>query len=247
MKSIFSILIILYSAVLVTQAQIGVSTDNPFGLFHIDPLSNTTKSGTTIINDTDDVVVTQDGRVGIGTAAPVSLVSLDIKGDIIISGNSPQADYVLHSDDLGNGFWKPVVYSLSMQNGQLSNSYPLYGGVFAYSNMYDITITPIILTKGKWLIYARMAITYVTRPSVVGYMQLINTTNPLDLKPFPIAGVTLPQMTPPYFVVPYMFGVVNVATDSPMKVEVFAKSVEGTPTTTASYGGSTFFALKLAD
>lgn len=54
--------------VLQSFAQIGVNTDNPQQLFHIDAQRNT--SGTT--NISDDVVIDSNGNMGIGTISPTA-------------------------------------------------------------------------------------------------------------------------------------------------------------------------------
>ncbi len=65
-------------------AQVGVDTENPQGIFHLDPKKDT--NGTT--NVSDDFVVSDSGQVGIGTVSPATNQKLHIAGDSKISGNA---------------------------------------------------------------------------------------------------------------------------------------------------------------
>lgn len=61
------------------KSQVGINTTNPLQTFHVDPLKNTTGSGSSVSNTSDDFVVTAQGNVGIGTTAPNT--KLQIVGD----------------------------------------------------------------------------------------------------------------------------------------------------------------------
>lgn len=73
---IFSI--ILFFVILVdVSAQIGINTEKPFSnlLLHIDPLRNT--SETTISTQLDDVVISADGKLGLGTTNPTANLTVN--------------------------------------------------------------------------------------------------------------------------------------------------------------------------
>ena len=98
---------------------IGINTDNPQGVLHIDGASTTettnpAASEGSIISAgqaTDDVVVDASGRVGVGLLAPEIKTKLDIlpsstAGSILrIADGTQGAGKYLFSDDDGTGTW----------------------------------------------------------------------------------------------------------------------------------------------
>ncbi len=65
-------------------AQVGIETENPQGIFHVDPQKDT--NGTN--NASDDFIISDSGQVGIGTVSPAVNQKLHIAGDSKISGNA---------------------------------------------------------------------------------------------------------------------------------------------------------------
>lgn len=96
-----------------SYGQIGINTENPQALLHIDgastPATTNPSSGTiTDAQALDDIVITNDGNIGIGTLSPSAKVSIvttgSVKGISIIDGTEG-ANKVLVSDDNGIGKW----------------------------------------------------------------------------------------------------------------------------------------------
>ena len=92
------------------NAQVGINTENPQGMFHIDGQGNTTAN----TNISDDVVVTATGNVGVGTNAPATKV--DIRTSTAGNGfrlqDGTQGNgMVLTSDANGNGKWAAPGFS----------------------------------------------------------------------------------------------------------------------------------------
>lgn len=87
-------------------AQVGINTNNPQGIFHIDAKGDT--SGNT--NVTDDVIVTKDGNIGIGTILPQAKVDIysTVAGAIRIEDGNVGAGRAMLSDNTGVGKWSPV-------------------------------------------------------------------------------------------------------------------------------------------
>jgi hypothetical protein len=114
MKKIISILFLLVIGSTISYAQIGIYTSNPQTLFHIDGAKDNAASGVpSTAQQANDVVITKEGRLGIGTNTPAnnlevnsgtarvsgvkmtqlpsaSILSTDASGNII-SGNSESA------------------------------------------------------------------------------------------------------------------------------------------------------------
>lgn len=86
------------------HAQVGVNTTNPVGIFHVDPLKNTTNADNKP-ETSDDIVVDADGNVGIGTAKPEK--KLHIEGNAIFTGkdtlNSINVNKIIVNDVLRIG------------------------------------------------------------------------------------------------------------------------------------------------
>lgn len=64
-------------------SQVGINTKNPEQIFHIDPLANNNLS---VANKTsDDVVITSQGKLGIGTTVPNK--ELEVRGNTLFAGD----------------------------------------------------------------------------------------------------------------------------------------------------------------
>lgn len=123
-KIILATIALLFSNICV--AQIGINTENPQAIFHIDGASTlvTTNPLTgTVTPDqaTDDVVITTSGNVGIGTITPVTRV--DIKsstpGAIRIVDSTEGEGKVLTSNANGVASWA----SMSITGGASSTTW----------------------------------------------------------------------------------------------------------------------------
>ncbi|WP_062178108.1 hypothetical protein [Dysgonomonas macrotermitis] len=95
------------------NAQVGINTKKPLGWFHIDTNGNT--EGTTLAptNDSDDVIITFDGNMGIGTALPTNKLTIVSTGTNtgLHLPNGAGTGKVLTSDAYGNGVWNQPGFS----------------------------------------------------------------------------------------------------------------------------------------
>lgn len=129
MKKIF-LLIISLLFMNISSAQMGINTQNPVGLFHIDPAGNTDSSAT--FNIDDDVVVDKYGNVGVGVVNPQA--KLDIysvtPGSILISDTSEGLSKVLTSSVDGSAFWTNMIGSwrASLLGGNLPPNFTTIPG-----------------------------------------------------------------------------------------------------------------------
>ncbi|PKF74486.1 hypothetical protein [Chryseobacterium sp. PMSZPI] len=152
---------LLLGATHVAFAQVGVNTPNPQAMFHLDGKKNNETSGpVSPANQTDDVVMTANGYVGIGNNNPVT--SLDIKttgtsaspvSGIKIADGAQNANYVLTSDANGNGQWKPVRLTVVRGVNGAGIDIP-----FNFTNTFRYTGSYIDLPPGKWLVTVQQLI-----------------------------------------------------------------------------------------
>lgn len=105
---------LLFSAITIYNAlsQIGINTDNPQQLFHLDGASsaattNPENGAISAIQATDDVVINSEGYVGIGTSTPSTQLHIS-SGSIKIDDGSQQERRVLISDADGNASWGAI-------------------------------------------------------------------------------------------------------------------------------------------
>ncbi|WP_454046166.1 hypothetical protein [Chryseobacterium sp. Marseille-Q8038] len=73
------VLLTAFLMALYSKGQVGINTSNPQGVFHIDGNKDNAATGVpTALQQTNDVVVTPTGSVGLGTVSPNSSAILDI-------------------------------------------------------------------------------------------------------------------------------------------------------------------------
>ncbi len=156
------------------QAQVGINTEHPQGTFHVDPLKNNNSNGTpTSAQMKDDVLITPDGNISLGTA---DTNPKSVKVDINTSGtkNAPVTGFILQdgnqattklliSDADGNATWKytspqgAIIGRFTSSTGVLvsanSNLSGTFGGLtLSTRNVLGFVRTSgeIILPPGRW-------------------------------------------------------------------------------------------------
>lgn len=110
--------------------QIGINTENPKTLLHIDgastPATTNPPTGNIIADQaTDDIVITNQGKVGIGTMTPTTkldIISQSAGGAIRIADTTEGIGKMLVSDANGVGTWGSVIGSWF---SILSGSWPI--------------------------------------------------------------------------------------------------------------------------
>jgi len=143
------------------MAQLGINTNNPQQIFHIDGgkdanTMNPTTGVPTLSQQVDDFVVTSNGSIGVGTINPTHRLEINNQtnnGAIRIQDGSEGFNKMLVSDQEGVGTWvlpnamKSVIVGrfekTSTGEGIIINSDQLG---WKYSNV------SIKLTKGVWMI-----------------------------------------------------------------------------------------------
>lgn len=144
-----------------SYSQVGINTQNPLGILHIDGAKDNPNSGTSLspTQQSNDFIVTSTGNVGIGTINPTHKLE-------IISSTSPairiedgyqKEGYVMMSDTNGNGQWRATTQAIT---GNLpTNGYSSNVGTKGYTNV------SIKLPPGKWLILTNIVLSANPSPT----------------------------------------------------------------------------------
>ena len=167
MKNIYLTIYILLLATGIGISQekgIGINTENPQAIFHIDAKKDNGDIPNPV-NTSDDVVFTTEdnipyyGKVGVGKINPD--VSLDINGNIRLEdGHETNANILVSTDSLGNAKW--VVPSRPLiKIGQIGDNIYLP----LDESAIDLTEQPLILSQGRWLILSKFVIKPTVFPS----------------------------------------------------------------------------------
>ncbi|PXV58825.1 hypothetical protein CLV62_1435 [Dysgonomonas alginatilytica] len=161
---ILFILSFVQSVFISLNAQIGVNTETPVGIFHIDAKGNNPTG--TISNSSltlDDIVVSNQGNLGIGTVAPRAKLhivtggtaSTPVIGVKLVDGNQ-KADRLLTSDTNGYASWKDVPPMPVAVATKVGSNIPTNTATFYNTNTY------IILPPGRWKVTATTLIAVST-------------------------------------------------------------------------------------
>lgn len=158
-KYFFSLLIIISGKIFSQDKNVGIDTNNPKSLLHVDGGKDNPKIATEIPSATqiaNDVLVTKEGNIGIGVLTPTT--KLDIysttEGALKLVDGTQGANKVLMSDANGIATWqtlnslKAVVTGVFPSTGtQVQGDGTLNSfGAVKYSQTY------IDLTPGNWLV-----------------------------------------------------------------------------------------------
>ncbi|REC71515.1 hypothetical protein DRF60_20585 [Chryseobacterium elymi] len=107
-KNILVLIAFLISAV--TYSQVGINTENPQGIFHIDGQKDNPNIGVpATAQQLNDFVVTPTGNVGVGSISPSE--KLEVKGNISLSSNGSASSSIKFYENNNNGNNKIIVKS----------------------------------------------------------------------------------------------------------------------------------------
>ena len=147
MKKIVLLIMGLYFIGLI-QAQVGINTQSPQGVLHIDPHGDTNGS----LNMSDDVTVNKYGNVGIGTTNPQRKLEIisSTPGAIRIADTSEGVTKVLTSSSNGSATWVNIIgsWNASLTGGNLpyttttaSRKINFTGGTISNPGVGSINVT----------------------------------------------------------------------------------------------------------
>ncbi|WP_062180182.1 hypothetical protein [Dysgonomonas macrotermitis] len=135
------------------NAQVGINTQNPQGVFHIDAYHNTS-SVPTDAQLADDIIIDSNGKIGFGMMPSLTDDSkIQVKGGITIVDGNQSVNKVLISDANGTGTWQ--TNKISYQNVTLSGS----GATLLYNQpagTFLLTGTTITLPPGRYAVNVYM-------------------------------------------------------------------------------------------
>ncbi|CAA7196680.1 hypothetical protein [Chryseobacterium potabilaquae] len=134
--------------------QVGVNTQNPQGVFHVDGAKDNALTGTpTVAQQANDVIITSSGSIGVGTTSPSTKLHINTVSNekaLRITDGTQGAGKVLTSDSNGIGSWQDagVAGGITTITGVTPQTLTPYGTTDdKYMNSY------IDLPTGKWFIF----------------------------------------------------------------------------------------------
>lgn len=214
------------------QAQVGINTKNPLGVFHIDPKGNTGGTASAPTNDSDDVIVTRTGRVGIGTANPTA--TLDVRGTVRINDGTQGSGNIFTTAGTGLGYWDSE-FKFKIIQGNISN------GVLLTTSWQTISTQPLVITAGKWLLSARVVSQNSSVSTYYTWLQIYDSTAAVAIN----AGGQRPTADSGLYCIVQSAGVVEVAAGQTKQIILQAQNHSGVTRTSGSIGGSYLYAIKL--
>jgi hypothetical protein len=161
MKYIFILFtLISYSAL----AQIGIQTEQPTQFLHIDAAKNNNNNvPTTAAQIEDDIVISNDGKLGVGTITP--LEKLDINGSIKIVDGNQALGKKLVTDINGLATWSDVIankYAVWQLKSTTNFNFPALGTTIQLTgtssmiwNQIDgvrAITNGVVVPKGKYMV-----------------------------------------------------------------------------------------------
>lgn len=216
----------------IIHAQVGINTKNPLGAFHIDPKANTTGTVAAPVNDSDDFIVSNSGKVGIGTVAPSA--SLDVRGAIRIADGTQAAGNIFTTNGSGLGYWDPTFQFKILKS-------TVYNGLLLPSGSW-LTVAPDLeLTVGKWMLIARLVTKNSCASTYFTWIRLLdmNTGNAIN------AVGSRPSYDGTYYDIVETTGVVEITSGS-KKVVLQGQNWSTCTYTSPDMGGSYIYAIKLS-
>lgn len=148
MRKLLIVFTYIICQITIVSAQIGINTDSPQRIFHLDGKSNT--SGNT--NISDDVVIDNNGNIGVGTLNPTARLHIETTSDVALrlQDGTQGARKMLYSKD-GNGN-----LSWTDQPSSSAKIYNLNTGKRSFPNKANHLLIAIPVTEsGNYLVFIR--------------------------------------------------------------------------------------------
>lgn len=149
MKKKLLYLMITMASGYITNAQTGINNQNPSVIFQVDGNKDNPTTGTpSVSQQSNDFVVTSEGKVGVGTSSPSTILEIKsaTSGAIKISDGTQGDRKILTSDANGIGTWQAT--AVTNVTGNCPSSKIPYG---VTSDKY--MSGNIVLPKGKWFVF----------------------------------------------------------------------------------------------
>ncbi|NDW10771.1 hypothetical protein [Dysgonomonas sp. 520] len=192
---------------IIAYGQVGINTENPQGIFHIDPQKNTSVN----TNVSDDVVVTKSGQVGIGMVNPQHALSISSStaGAIKIADGNQGGGKVLSSDANGVGTWQNIQggWFALLTGGALTyttvigeRKIPFSGGEVSISGIGNVNVTAGTITVPYTGIYriSLFGTSLMNRSSgyyIAGFYDLRKNSAPTSWAPHSLGNTSLSSST----------------------------------------------------
>lgn len=152
MKKLYILSAFILYCILPAHSQVGINIQSPTGIFHIDPKGNSPTS------TTDDVVVTTDGNLGLGTLSPQAKIHLNTASTQtalrIVDGNQKSDRVLVSADAIGGATWGAIKGS-GGETFMSSVAQTFVGGAGAKLYFTGTTSRYNVTGAGPYLVYFR--------------------------------------------------------------------------------------------
>lgn len=248
-------------AIGISLSQVGVNTDNPKAIFHIDAKKDNGNISVPV-NTSDDVIFKPGtnndldptaklyGHLGVGKVNPDT--GLDVNGNIRLEdGTQVNNNILVSTDSLGNAQWiapaRPLIH-----NGEIGNGIRLP----LDESAIDLTVQPLMLTQGRWLILSKFVVKatqhvnddFKPRNNVWIYLKNVSEHPLITDKVYnTILGVPLEQAGAKVGT-PQLAALVNIPKGKTFEYRVFGSTSNKEfeyITTNDDFQGSYFYAVRL--
>ncbi|WP_407402144.1 hypothetical protein [Chryseobacterium sp.] len=158
-KYFFSLLIIISGQIFSQDKNVGIDTNNPKSLLHVDGEKDNPKIASEIITAAqiaNDIMVTKEGNIGIGVLAPTTKLDIysSTDGALKLVDGTQGANKVLMSDANGIATWQTLNSLKAVVPGVFPSAGTQVQGDGTLNNFGAVkyTQTYIDLTPGNWLV-----------------------------------------------------------------------------------------------
>ncbi|SHF18382.1 hypothetical protein [Dysgonomonas macrotermitis] len=214
-------------------SQVGINTQNPLGVFHVDPLANTNVTGTNGYED--DVIVTSTGNVGIGTVTPTA--KLDVRGSVRIADGTQAEGKIFTTAGTGLGYWAET-FKFQIIESSVYDGLLLPGG----NGAAWLAVTPEVeLTAGKWMLMARLVTKNACASTYFTWLRLLDASTGNAIN----AAGGRPSYDGAYYDIVETVGVIDI-TSGTKKVVLQGQNWSNCTYTSPDLGGSYLYAIKLS-
>lgn len=240
------LIILIVTVISVTVfGQVGINTENPQGIFHVDGQNDNPATDTpTETQQLNDVVITENGQIGVGKISPTE--KIDVKGNIALSSDGNEASSIKFYENSENGSNKITVKApetfdtdrnITLPSNEPKNGYVLITD--ASGNTSWGAVNPSVTTLASIALKTNPSISTGAAPGVTTNLRFFQPFSEVITDPNGVFDVTTGTYTAPqpgnYLITAYIVPNASPGTNTngyfyPVNLEVRKNCIAGDPT-----------------